>query len=88
LPGQWTFGRMLRLLPLLVAAAFATGNPRRAGTTSSQNVFVDQKDPNHGALRQERFLVELSPGETMWVTEEDKLEFLRVRLDSPVRDAS
>ncbi len=78
---------MLRLLLLLVAAAFASGTPHRADTTSSQNVFVDQKDPNHGALRQERFLVELSPGETMWVTEEDKLELLRVRMDLPVRDA-
>jgi hypothetical protein len=78
---------MLRPLLLLAAAALASGNPHRAGTTSSQNAFVDQKDPNNAALRQARFLVELAPGETRWVTEEDKLEFLRVRLDSLVRAA-
>jgi hypothetical protein len=71
----------LKRLLLLSAAALVSGSRYHAGTTSSQNAFVDQKDPNDAALRQERFLVELAPGETMWVTEEDKLEFLRVGWD-------
>jgi hypothetical protein len=67
----------LRLL-LVAAAALVSGSPHRVGTTSSQNGFVEQK-PNNGDLQQQRFLVELAPGETRWVTEEDKLDMLRVR---------
>jgi hypothetical protein len=77
----------LKRLLLLSAAALVSGSPYRGAAASLEDVFVDQKNPNNAALRQERFLVELAPGETRWVTEEDKLEFLRVRQRSRPDDA-
>jgi bacterial leucyl aminopeptidase len=42
--------------------------------------FIEVKEADHVVLHpEETFLIELAPGETAWVTEEEKWELRRVR---------
>lgn len=60
------------LLPLYTAAlAVAAATPEHA-----QVVFQEQQPINAEA---EQYLIELSPGETRWVTEDEKWELRKVR---------
>lgn len=56
------------LATIAAAAASAVSASNSAGEHLGQDV-----------LAQAKFLIELSPGETRWVTEEDKWELKRVR---------
>jgi leucyl aminopeptidase len=47
--------------------------------------FVEQHETNQVALNlvdEEKYLIELKPGQQQWVTEEEKWELRRVRLPS------
>lgn len=46
--------------------------------------FVEIKEADHVVLHpEETFLIELAPGETAWVTEEEKWELRRVSINYP-----
>ena len=55
-------------------AAPATGGGY--GLHSNQDALIQQQDGQGQQV--ERFLVETAPGETKWVTEEEKLDMIRV----------
>ena len=54
-----------------LAAAFAAAVAARSVETSPQTVLED-------GSKVERYLIELEPGETMWITEDQKWELRRV----------
>lgn len=65
------------------AAVLATAVPAVAAR------FMDQNEVNNVILypegsEAEKYLIELSPGETRWVTEEEKWEFRRVSRRIPI----
>ena len=55
-----------------------------AATTAARSVYVPrpqkQKPVSFDAFEQDRFLIELEPGKTAWVSEEQKWELKRVSL--------
>lgn len=66
----------MKFFPLL-AASLATSVTARSLQPLDQHAISFQKEE---PITQEQYLIELSPGETRWVSEEEKWELKRVCL--------
>lgn len=65
----------------LLAACLPAISARYIDNTLTDNVIL------HPQAEEPEFLIELSPGETRWVTEEEKWDLRRVRLNQPNLEA-
>jgi leucyl aminopeptidase len=71
------------LIPLALSAASI------ASAFSIETLFPEQVPlENEKPISSERYLIELSPGETRWVSEDEKWELLRVSLREPTNSNS
>lgn len=77
------------LLSSLLLPAAASARFIEANEVDRILPYIDALLDNAPALSTEKFLVELSPGETRYVTEDEKWELRRVRIPPfPQYDAS